>query len=193
MLVSGCYFPVLGLQPALGRLLDPGRRSQHRRPLRRRAQPRLLDDAARRESRSAQRDDHRQRPGADDRRRRAARLRRHDARQRAEGLRADHDARADVARLEGLRQPPELLGLPVRAAEAGRVDRAGARGDQRRLPRHHQRRRSAAAERHERSDAGAVQGESRSASSRGQRGQSSCTAKPKPPLLLLLASPASCC
>ena len=41
VLVSGCYFPVLGLQPALGRLLGPGddgtSAAAHRR-----AQPRLL-------------------------------------------------------------------------------------------------------------------------------------------------------
>ena len=51
MLVSGSYFPVLGLQPALGRLLDARRRPQHRQPLRDRAQPRLLDDPARRQTR----------------------------------------------------------------------------------------------------------------------------------------------
>ena len=73
-------------------------------------------------------------------------------------VRADHDARVDVARVEGIRQPPELLGVPVRAAEAGHVDRAGARGDERRVPADHQRRRSAAAEGHERPDDGAVQG-----------------------------------
>ena len=32
--------------------------------------------------------------------------------------------------LEGIRQPPELLGVPVRAPEAGRHDRAGARSAQ---------------------------------------------------------------
>ena len=40
MLVSGSYFPVLGLQPALGRLLAPDDDQTDRRALRRRAQPR---------------------------------------------------------------------------------------------------------------------------------------------------------
>ena len=52
MLVSGSYFPVLGVQPALGRLLASAGRSEDRRIRGRRAQPRLLDHA-----RSAQRAD----------------------------------------------------------------------------------------------------------------------------------------
>ena len=46
LLVSGSYFPVLGLTPALGRLLHARRRQDRRQPLRRRAQPRLLAHAA---------------------------------------------------------------------------------------------------------------------------------------------------
>ena len=80
----------------------------------------------------AQRDDHRQRPDADDRRRRAARA--STARRSARGRECSCRSRCAALMepgLEGLREPPQLLGLPLRAAEARRVDRAGARGDQR--------------------------------------------------------------
>ena len=50
-------------------------------------------------------------------------------------LRADHDARADVARLQRLREPPPVLGVSVRAPEARRLDRAGDRRDQRSVSR----------------------------------------------------------
>ena len=42
----------------------------------------------------------------------------------AAGVCADHDARL-LAAVQRLRQPAQLLGVPVRATEAGRVDRAG--------------------------------------------------------------------
>ena len=84
LLVSGSYFPVLGLRPALGRLLDRQRRSDHRQPLRRGAQPRLLDAAPRRQPERAQQHADGQRPGADDRRRRPARLHQHHARRNPE-------------------------------------------------------------------------------------------------------------
>ena len=58
-----------------------------------------------------------------------------------------------------LREPPGLLGLPLRAAEAGRQHGAGQRRAQRHLPADHHRRRSAAAAGHERPDHGAVQGQ----------------------------------
>ena len=159
MLVSGSYFPVLGLQPALGRLLD---RNDDRNlgghfvtvlshaywTTRLGASPDVLNQTL---IVNGQR--------ADDRRRRPARVQQHDARHGARGLRADHDARVDGAGLEGVRQPAELLGLSVRAAQAGRLDRAGPRRDERRLPSDHQRRRGAAPERHERSDDGPLQGQ----------------------------------
>ena len=54
-------------------------------------------------------------------------LRRHDARRAAVRVRADHHARRDEPGLDGLREPQQLLGLPVRATQARRDDRAGAR------------------------------------------------------------------
>ena len=50
MLVSGSYFPLLGLTPAVGRLLDAERRSRRRRGERRRAELRLLAVGVRRRS-----------------------------------------------------------------------------------------------------------------------------------------------
>ena len=82
MLVSGSYFPVLGVQPALGRLLGSDDDQRDRRIAGRGAEPRLLADALRRRPERAQPDAHRQRPAPDHRRRRAARVRGHDARRR---------------------------------------------------------------------------------------------------------------
>ncbi len=176
MLVSGSYFPVLGLRPAIGRLLDVNDDQHHRRPLRRRAQPRATGRRrlGAQPERPQQHAD-RQRPGADDRRRRAARLHQHHARPRTGSVRAADDARADGAGVEGLREPPQLLGVHVRAAQARRTDRAGARGDERRLHADHQRRRGAAAEGHERADDGAVQGQGARSSTPGSAGRARCT------------------
>ena len=74
-------------------------------------------------------------------------------------FRAADDARPDAAGLQRLRESPAVLGVPVRAPEAGRLDRAGDRRDQRSVSRDRQRRRSAAAEGHERAADGRVQGE----------------------------------
>ena len=52
LLVSGSYFPVLGLTPALGRLLGPDDDTDARRVARRRAELRLLADALRRATRT---------------------------------------------------------------------------------------------------------------------------------------------
>ena len=94
MFVSGSYFPVLELRPALGRLLAPVRRPDHRRAPGRRPRLQLLGDAARRRIPAVHRAaDHRQRPAVHDRRRRAEGVRGDDARRAAEGLRADHHAR----------------------------------------------------------------------------------------------------
>ena len=69
------------LTPALGRLLDAGRRSRGRRIARRRAEPCVLAErGSRADPDVAQPAAHRQRTDADDRRRGAARLRRDDAR-----------------------------------------------------------------------------------------------------------------
>ena len=71
----------------------PERRPNARRPLRRRAEPRLLDDPARRRPQRPQPGAHRERPANDHRRRGAARVHQHDARRRAGGVRAADDAR----------------------------------------------------------------------------------------------------
>ena len=95
--VSGSYFPVLGMQPALGRLLGPGDdRSIGESPVavlshawwlsRFGADPNVLNDTH-----------HRQRPVADDRRRGAARLHGHDARRDAARVCPHHPARHPAA------------------------------------------------------------------------------------------------
>ncbi len=134
-------------------------RQDDRHPFRRGAQPRLLAHAILDESGRAERDARRQRPGDDDRRRGAARIHRHDARQRPRHLRAADDARPDAAGIQRLPEPAPVLGVSVRAPEAGRLDRAGDRRHQRPVSRDPQRRRSAAAEGHERADDGALQGQ----------------------------------
>ena len=99
MLVSGSYFPVLGLRPALGRLLGPeddapiGGNSVVGAQLCVLGRP----DSGRARQCSTIRSSSMELD--DDRRRGAARLRRHDARRRARAVRPDHDARAVGARL----------------------------------------------------------------------------------------------
>ncbi len=150
MLVSGSYFPLLGLRPALGRLLGPD------------------DDLKIGESRVVvlsytywqtrfglspsrpQRHDHRQRPEPDDRRRGAHGLRRDDDRRPATRLRADHAARDDGSWLRRVQRAADVLGVPVRAAEARHHRRAGEDRGQRPLSPDRQRGRGAAAEGHER-------------------------------------------
>ena len=102
MLVSGSYFPILGLQPALGRLFT----ADDDRNIKNHFVSVLSHDywSTRLGASPAvpERDDHREWPGADDRRRGAPRLRQHHTRERTEGVRAADDARPDVARLDGL-------------------------------------------------------------------------------------------
>ena len=69
--------------------------------------------------------------------------------------------------------------------EARRVDGTSRRGDQRPVSRHHQRRRSAAAERHERADDGALPPRQITAAP-GHRGQSSFDNEARTPLTILL-------
>ena len=121
-------FRVLGLQPALGRLLGAGRRPERSAG----TSSTVLSYAYWQTQLGANPDvlnehHHRQRAGADDRRRRA--------RRGFNGTTLGHEPKvfvpitmrgADDPGLEGLRQPPELLGVPVRAAEAGR-DRSSRR------------------------------------------------------------------
>ena len=74
-------------------------------------------------------DAHRQRPAADHRRRRAARVQGHDARRRARRCSCRSRCATRWSRcFEGsLENRRSVLGLPLRAPEAGRVARAGAR------------------------------------------------------------------
>ena len=159
MLVSGSYFGVLGLTPAAGRLIGP---EDDRTPgahqvavlshgyWRTRfamspavigstivvnAVPMTIIGVA---------------PGG---------LHRHHARRAAADLRPDLDARAPRRRVQGPRQPAQLLGLPLRPAAAGRDHRAGQGRRRRALRRHRQRRRGRPAEGHERGDAGPLQGQ----------------------------------
>ena len=156
MLVSGSYFPVLGVRPALGRLLGPGDDAvvgeSHVAVLgysywqnRFASNPSVLNDTLTVNGQSLTI------VGV------AARgLRRDDARHPAADLRAHHSARHDDPRLQGVRQPHELLGLRVRAAQARHLDRTGADGHQPALSPDRQRRRSVAAEGAQRSDDDAV-------------------------------------
>jgi hypothetical protein len=89
LMVSGSYFPVLGLQPALGRLLGP-------------EDDMTVGQPARIESIRAQRSDHRQRSVDDDRGCGAARLRRDHPWCQAATLRARDDAWPHGAGLERL-------------------------------------------------------------------------------------------
>ena len=74
-------------------------------------------------------------------------------------VRPTHDAWIDDAGIHWLREPPSVLGVSVRAAQAGRVDRAGTDRHQWSVSRDHQRRRGAAAEGRERPDHDPLQGQ----------------------------------
>ena len=73
-MVSGTYFPVLGVRPALGRLFGTGRRSRARRGAVRRAEPRLLDQPLQPRSEHPGQGADRRRSTADHHRRRRGRL-----------------------------------------------------------------------------------------------------------------------
>ena len=122
------YFPVLGLTPALGRLFGPPDDATIGGALRGRAELRLLGS---RTSAAI--------PAVLDETMivnghtmtivgvAPRGFERHDARHAPGRLRADHDARHELEpRFNGFEQPAELLGLPLRPAQARRVDRAGA-------------------------------------------------------------------
>ena len=192
ILVSGSYFPVLGAPAGTRAPARSGRRPEYRRKFRGRAQLRLLGVETRRESGRPQRHDRDQRPVVHDRRGRAARIQRDDAWNRSECVRPDLDARVDGPRLEGIRQPQVVLGVPLRPAEAGHVDRSGTRDDERVLPGDPERRRSPAAEGPQRCDDDAFQGAPAASRARcarpeldAPRGASADDVPPRP-------SPASC-
>ena len=131
LLVSGSYFPVLGLNPAIGRLFTPEDDKTIASHFVVVLSLRVLAQPFRAQPVGPEPDAHRQWPGDDHRRRRPSRLQRHHARPEPRRVRADHDARVDVARLQRLREPPAILGLCVRPRETRRVDGTGHRRDQR--------------------------------------------------------------
>ena len=121
-----------GARPALQ---PRGRRCAGRAACRR-AQLRVLADALRRPVRRPQPAARRQRAADDDRGRRAARIWEHDTRPAARGVRAHDDARRHgVVFLRRAREPPCLLGLPVRPVEARRDAGRRARRSERPVPR----------------------------------------------------------
>ena len=174
MLVSGSYFPVLGLKPALGRLLDAGRRPRRRRVARRRAQLRATGRRASRvDPGVAQPDADRQRPDDDDRRRRAARA--STARRSASSRRCSCRSRCAASRSRSKafdNRRNYWAYLFARLKPGVSIEQARTAIDDA-VPRDHQRRRSAAAEGHERRRRWRGSRPSRSCSSAGSRGQSS--------------------
>ena len=179
--MSGSYFPVLGLRPARGPADRPGRRIAHRRRLRGGAELRLLARAVWAATRpwSARpiivngqpltivgvapqgfdgTDARRPSPWCSSRSRCAACCR--------PGSRGFENRRS-------------LLGLSLRAAQAGRVARAGQRRPQRAVPADHHRRRGAAAEGHERADHGPLQGQAGGARAGMARPEHDARAKPR--------------
>ncbi len=127
MLVSGSYFPVLGVTPAAGRLLGPSDDetigsnfvtvlSYTYWQSRFGGDPSMIG-----------KHDHDQRPVDDDRRRRAQGLRWHHARLAAARVRADLDAQGHVAVVRRLRESSELLGLSLRPRSSPGVSIAQAR------------------------------------------------------------------
>ena len=190
----GQLLPGARMQPALGRLLVPDDDHNVGESTVVVLSHALLDDAASQPIRRPQPDDDRQRPDADDRRRRAGRLRR----ARRSGAKPEVfvpiTMRGDDEPGSRGSRPPQLLGLPVRAAEAGRHDRAGApamngqyRGDR-------QRRRGAAAEGHERRRRWRGSGPSRSSLDAGRRGpELACARGSNAAHRCCSASPGSCC
>ncbi len=100
--VTGNYFSVLGLRPALGRLFTPRDDETIGGNYRRRAELPVLGNSARIRPERRRQADHDQRPADDDHRCRAEGLHRHDARLATVRLRADHHAQRPDARLEGI-------------------------------------------------------------------------------------------
>ena len=158
MLVSGSYFPMLGVQPALGRVLAPGDDRvvgesrvvvlsfnywQKRFGL----NPAVLNDALVVNGQSltivgvAPRGFDGTTLGS-----------------QPEVFVPDHASRADGTGLQGFRKSPLLLGVRLRTAETRRLHRASDGRHQRAVQGPHQRRRGASADGNERADDEAVQG-----------------------------------
>ena len=125
-LVSGNYFEVLGVEPAIGRLLTPADDDTDLRPRAGGARLRLLAPPLRRPRRRPRPGDSDQRPPVHRDWRRGPRLLRPRARAAGGRLRACHDAAAARPGLAQDRESPVPLGAGLRAAQAGREPRAGA-------------------------------------------------------------------
>ena len=112
VLVSGSYFPVLGIQPAAGRLFAPEDDQTPGRSSSRGPQPRLLAPPIPGKPRGAGPDPHRQRAWDDHCRRDAARLRRHHARASARrcSCRSPCAPRCSPDRRDRLREPASDTG-----------------------------------------------------------------------------------
>ena len=135
LLVSGQYFSLLGVRPAVGRLLDTNDDRVDGEASAVVLSYAYWESAFGADPAVVGRDARRQRQAADDRRRRAARLLRHDRRRAAARVRADHVPLAvEPERVPEARGSQELLGVSVRALEARRLARASGRGDQRAVP-----------------------------------------------------------
>ena len=159
MLVSGSYFPVLGIQPALGRLLSPADDravgeskvvvlSHAFWQTRFDASPNVLNDTLIVNGQSLTI------VGVAPRGFDGTTL----------GVRPEVFVPITLRGLmspgfERFREPAHLLGVRVRAAETGRVDRRSPRRHEREIQRDPQRRRGVAPDGHERPDARAVQSE----------------------------------
>ena len=119
------------LLPAAGRAAGhradagSGRRPNDRRTFRHRAELPLLGDALRCRSQRAEQDNRHQRTPDDHRRHCSTRLRGNHNGRPPRRVRPDHDANAGESLVRWIRQSPKLLGVSLRAAQAGRVDRAG--------------------------------------------------------------------
>ena len=156
-----------------------------------RAQPRLLDQRA---SAAARRSSTRRMivngQHADDRRRRAARVRGHDARRhdRTSSCRSRCAASMHPGLQPASHNRRSYWAYLFARLKPGRHDRAGAHGDQRALSRPHQRRRGAAAARHERSRSIPTRFSAKEVDARQRRTRTEqrCTARRATPLILLL-------
>ena len=127
LLVSGSYFPTLGIQPCHRPAAHPRRRSEHRRPLRDRARQQLLAVALRLGPVGGRADHHHQRPVVHHRGRHPGRFRGHHARRAPATCtcRSPCAPRSRTAQASSTPNRRKLLGVSVRAPQAGRHDRPG--------------------------------------------------------------------
>ena len=178
VLVSGSYFPTLGLQPALGRLLTPDDDRTPGAHAGGRAQPRLLVVALRRE------------PGrrsnepliVNGKSMTVVGVAPRGFEGTTLGSRPTCSCRCRCARLltpgwKGLDNRRSYWAYVFARLKPGRVDRAGARGDGRAVSRHHHRRRGAAADGHERSDDAALPDQAAVARSRARAARARCASR----------------